>query len=382
MRLARSSQITFGMTQPDAATTILIVDDEALFRASLCDALGAALPSYQALEAANGREALERFEETSVDVVVTDINMPVMNGLELLLALRDRSFRGPILVVTAFGDPRLESEVELRGAFCYHEKPIDLPVLIESIRAAAEGEYSHIEGLTLAGFVQLLELERKTCRLRVQQDGRQGDLLFRDGILLDAKMDRLSGDEAALEILGWEEGAELDLHAGVKPQRKTISSRLSHLLLEAMQRQDEKRAQLTEGDDGVPVNHEEKETNMGNVEQSLHRSMEIDGAIGVALVDHESGMSLGHLGGGKALNLEVACAGNTEVVRAKMKVMRDIGLDDKIEDILITLSGQYHLIRPLVNAPNLFLYLALIRSKSNLAMARHKLTAIEKDLVL
>ncbi|MDQ2876053.1 MAG: hypothetical protein M3Y33_15210 [Actinomycetota bacterium] len=122
-----------------------------------------------------------------------------------------------------------------------------------------------------------------------------------------------------------------------------------------------------------------------NIETALKEAMSIDGALGAALVDWDSGMSLGTLGGGKYLDLEVAAAGNTEVVRAKMRAVESLRLNDTIEDILITLTKQYHLIRLLKNSTQehgLFLYLALDRTKSNLALARHSLKQIEADLAL
>ncbi|WP_030057803.1 MULTISPECIES: hypothetical protein [Streptomyces] len=108
----------------------------------------------------------------------------------------------------------------------------------------------------------------------------------------------------------------------------------------------------------------------------------IEGAIGAALVDYNSGMALATLDGPGGLDLNVAAAGNTDVVRAKMRTMDMLGLQDGIEDILITLSSQYHLIRPLTGrtGKGLFLYLALDKSRANLAMARHQLTRIEADL--
>ena len=122
-----------------------------------------------------------------------------------------------------------------------------------------------------------------------------------------------------------------------------------------------------------------------DIEAALKEAMTIDGAIGVALVDWSSGMSLGTLGGGKYLDLEVAAAGNTEVVRSKIRTLDTLQIDDKIEDILITLGSQYHLIRLLQqqnDTGGLFLYLALDRAKANLALARHRLKGIESELVV
>lgn len=126
------------------------------------------------------------------------------------------------------------------------------------------------------------------------------------------------------------------------------------------------------------ANNGKEQVDMANVEQSLKTAMDISGAVGAALVDYETGMTLGASGGG-GLNLEVAAAGNTDVVRAKMRVMDDLGISGGIQDILISLETQYHLIRPLSKS-SLFLYLVIDRKSGNLAMARHKLAAVEADL--
>jgi hypothetical protein len=120
---------------------------------------------------------------------------------------------------------------------------------------------------------------------------------------------------------------------------------------------------------------------MANVKDTLARIMEIDGCMGTCIVDSNSGMMLGAAGGGN-VNLEIAAAGNTEVVRAKRKTMKALGLNDQIDDILITLGKQYHLIRPLSSNDALFIYVVLDRSRSNLAMARHTLAQLEKELTI
>lgn len=103
------------------------------------------------------------------------------------------------------------------------------------------------------------------------------------------------------------------------------------------------------------------------------------GFVGAALVDGDSGMSMASAGGG-GIDLGLAAAGNTEVIRAKRKVMASLGVKDGLEDMLISLGNQYHLLRPLESNAELFLYVVLDRSKANLALARHELKAFEKTL--
>jgi len=119
---------------------------------------------------------------------------------------------------------------------------------------------------------------------------------------------------------------------------------------------------------------------MANVKESLDRIMQSEGAVGACVVDSSSGMMLGSIGGGAGLNIEVAAAGNTEVVRAKRKTMRSLNLNDQIEDILITLSKQYHIIRLCGTNDALFIYVVLDRTRANLAMARIQLADIEKNM--
>lgn len=117
---------------------------------------------------------------------------------------------------------------------------------------------------------------------------------------------------------------------------------------------------------------------MANVNDTLATLMTLDGAMACAIVDGNSGMVMGKTGAG--VDLDIAAAGNTEVLRSKMKTMRALGLKDEIEDILITLGKQYHIIRPLATVPGVFVYLVLDKSRANLAMARIKVSSSEGSL--
>ena len=121
---------------------------------------------------------------------------------------------------------------------------------------------------------------------------------------------------------------------------------------------------------------------MPDMDVALKDAMQIDGAIGAALVDRSSGMALGVAGGGKGFDLTVAAAANTEVIRAKLRTMEMLSLHEKIEDVLVSLNTQYHLLRPLTgrSGQGLFLYLALNKDRANLALARHQLKRIEENL--
>ncbi|MEM6559609.1 MAG: roadblock/LC7 domain-containing protein [Myxococcota bacterium] len=118
---------------------------------------------------------------------------------------------------------------------------------------------------------------------------------------------------------------------------------------------------------------------MGNI--NLAPLSEIEGYVASAVVDRSSGMLMGEHGQAP-FSLELAGAGNTEVIKAKMRTMQTLALAEKIEDILITLDTQYHIIRPVETADHVFLYVVLNKQKANLAMARHVIRDFEKKTVL
>ena len=116
-----------------------------------------------------------------------------------------------------------------------------------------------------------------------------------------------------------------------------------------------------------------------NFDGIINELLKTDGAMAAAVVDYSSGMLLAGAGS-SSMDLEIAAAGNTEVVRAKMKTMKLLDLNETIDDIWITLGEQYHLIRPIAKLDGLFLYFVLAKDKSNLALARRALVDAEKHI--
>ncbi len=375
------------MSAKTATKSLLIVDDESFSLEVVCELLSAQFPAIEVLSAGDGIEALEILDRQRVDLLITDLLMPRLDGIGLLSKVGERGYTFPIVVMTAFGRSDIEQNVRNLGGIFYLEKPIDLDLLVVTVERLLLADRSERTNLSIKGFAQFVGNQHKTGTLEVRSEGRSGHLHFANGLLIEATTGELSGEEAALEILAWD---EVVLHFSARSQSPppTISKSLAQLIVETKRRQDKVTQPVKLWSrDAFEARTEEsttestpKEIPMADVKESLNAAMAIDGALGVALVDYTSGMCLGIAGGNPNLNMEVAAAGNTAVVRAKMKVMKDLGLKDGIEDILISLGRQYHILRPLKKAPNLFLYLATDRERSNLALARHKLNEIEENL--
>jgi hypothetical protein len=118
-----------------------------------------------------------------------------------------------------------------------------------------------------------------------------------------------------------------------------------------------------------------------SVQDALDKIRDIDGAIGGAIVDYTSGMTLGTIGG-RNLDMELAGAGNTEVVRSKKKILEDLGIEEGIEDILVSLESQYHLVRICERHQDVFIYVVIDRSEGNLGLARRSIDQIDQRLEL
>lgn len=128
-------------------------------------------------------------------------------------------------------------------------------------------------------------------------------------------------------------------------------------------------------------NPSESREDVLSVDEALEKIMALDGAIGAAIVDYESGMTLGTTGG-QNLDMELAGAGSTEVVRAKKNIFRDLGIEQRVQDHLISLENQYHLIRMCERHDDIYIYVVIDREDGNLGLSRRKIDLIDQKLEL
>jgi CheY-like chemotaxis protein/predicted regulator of Ras-like GTPase activity (Roadblock/LC7/MglB family) len=398
------------MTGADTCRVLLVDDEEALVW-SLSSRLSRSRPHLQVATAHDGETALTHLDRGPIDLLVADVRLPGMSGIDLVLEARRRKPSLPVIVMTAFKTSDHDKRLAMATSTSFLDKPFRFERFLALVDEglARPGFSGAISVQTLPDIVQLYVMSGTTGLLLVRRRDIEGELWFREGAIVHAVTSiGAVGEDAFFDIVLWS-GGEFSMRMGAIPPEITVSTNTTELLMESCRLLDESRhaeetrpsrtgwtvAPPPPGSSSLPPapdggssppsapfeDHTQraiKEDHM-NIKEALSKLNSIDGFIGATLVDSESGMVLGQEGGG-TLNLEVASAGNTEVVRAKRKTMANLNLKDGIEDILITLGKQYHLIRPLRSRSALFFYVALDRTRANLAMARIALADVEKDL--
>ena len=375
---------------------VLIVDDEPAVLFALSEALADRRRGVKVATAANGHEAVAILESEKVDLVVTDLRMPEMDGFELLAWLRRGFPHLPVVVMTAFG---AETAARLDGGLELLEKPFDVGDLKRKVsdllRQSVKGR---VENISLASILQLLELERKTCTLTVTSGDHDGRLFFRNGRLVGAGTDGIEGTDAALEIVTWEH-ADVEISDVCPVEGPEVEGGLRYLLLEGMRLKDERErhaprplgiAQETDAaieallsSDAGTGDLREPEDDPGAAEtirEALEQGRSLEGFLATLLVETATGSLLAAAIGAKGVDLEVAAAATAEIARHKPRVEARIGLKDAVEEVLLTSARRYYLLRPVGEGDRRFLLLVLDRKRANLAAAQQGLAAIERAL--
>ncbi len=221
---------------------VLIVDDEETLTWSMAKSLSKDRDKYEVMVANDGREALGLLKANKIDLVITDIRMPDINGLDLLLRVKKEYPQTKVIIMTAYGSSEIRREANRRGSLYYVEKPFEISEIrkiIIDLLDRKKGFQGKVIGLHLTDIIQMNCLGRLTTALAVSQNEERGTIYMNQGEIVHAECGDKKGTDAFYTILRWQEG-EFVFNTDVEPPAQTIYQSWEHLLIEAMRRKDEK----------------------------------------------------------------------------------------------------------------------------------------------
>ncbi len=221
---------------------VLIVDDDPFFLDVLSEYLEIDKDCYSVLTAQNGCEALEILVSEDISVVVSDIYMPKMTGIQLLDEIKNKYPEIPVILMTAYNTPQIKSEAEKNGCLHFIEKPFEMEVirklLLDRISRKKQGFVGTIENIELTNLIQMCCFSPISMAIRVTQGSLDGTIFIQDGDIIHAVCGEKTGEEAFYSILGWKHGHFETLGSMSAPGR-SIEKAWQSLLMEATRRIDE-----------------------------------------------------------------------------------------------------------------------------------------------
>lgn len=261
------------MTQSEPGTgsarrTVLIVDDDPGTLRVLSSGIGTTLDLFDVVTASDGREAIDVLERRSVDAVVTDLAMPVLDGFALIAHVTNLKRTLPVIVLSGLAASDIDERLARFGGLRVLHKPASYQdvaeVLIQTLERVDLGQ---VEGIPLSGVLQLVESERRSCTVVVGAGRRKGRLYFQSGRLINAFSEDFGadGEAAAYDILGWGD-TTIAFEPLPDDTRKQIYTPMQLMLIEVAVTQDQLRARTERSippaahPDGVPEVHEDEGT--------------------------------------------------------------------------------------------------------------------------
>ncbi|MCP4202218.1 MAG: response regulator [bacterium] len=343
--------------------TVLVVDSDTTSRQNLISGLARLENECRVLEAGNGVEAMEILSTRPVDVVATELDMPVMDGFELSVYILEHHPSVEIIVLGTEDSGRVGQALTAQGAFRYLPKPHAAESLVDVIRqltpAATRGP---IEGLSLAGFLQLLNSETRSCSLKVEAQSGMGRIDLVEGEIFDAVAGELRGRRALYSLLALED-PQLEAEEPGSEVDRTINAALPRLLLEAAFWQDQflgegplRPEAPVPGEESLRIVSGENPTEEPSASVEIRRGLlallGLDGAIGAAVVDMDRSTCFLHASLDPRFAETAVRAG--QIAKHRLKAMAD--------------GSRYHVLQMKLPSPDRFGLLRLVRSKPNLVL--------------
>ncbi len=367
-------------------TRLLIVEDDPAQARALARAFSKLRPDFTILTSSNGVEATTLMSERDVDLVLTDLQMAEMDGFELLAWILSNSPDVSVFTMSAFGTSETAERLNALGAIENFQKPIDpKAVLARIVDALSQSVRGHVQNVSLASFLQLMEMERKTCSLAIRSDDKMGVLVIRKGQLVDAGAGDLRGEEAAVAIVAWS-NPSITISKTCEVGPVTIEKPLGFIVMESMRVQDESVRNLPVAAEGSvfppprrsarpsagpleslsPARGQSNAPSNGQVDWGLPH-----GARAIAIVDTATGNVL-------RSSVQEGCPLD-ELARMAAVVLqhetRTLGLcnvSEGIEELVMSTTHRCDVIRP-IGGREEFALLVFAPDETNLMMARLEL---------
>jgi YesN/AraC family two-component response regulator len=182
---------------------VLIAEDDPIHLKRLITILGKYKDKFNVIPAKNGQEAIDVFENQPVSLLVTDIQMPEVDGFMLLAYVNKNHPATPCFVMTAYGTSRLKSKLP-EDTLRFYQKPFEIDELAASIIEVLEQDASQkpLPGMSVIGILNMIQMEKTTCSFEIESpDQKPGTLFFDKGVLIDAICGELTGEAAALDLI-------------------------------------------------------------------------------------------------------------------------------------------------------------------------------------
>lgn len=368
-------------------TRLLIVDDDAVQARALARAFSRLRPDFTLLTAGSGIEATRVMTEHGVDLVLTDLQMPDMDGFELVAWILSNCPDVAVFTMSAFGTEQTATRLERLGGIEYLTKPLDakqaLARLTDALNQSVRG---HVQNVSLASFLQLMEMERKTCNLTIRSDEKVGVLVVRKGQLIDARSGELRGEDAAISIIAWPNSSiMISRHGESGPP--VIQKSLNFIVMEAMRVQDEAAHHAALPSDGngsgFPGPRYSFRPSAALSEPSLQQANGShapagrvfglpSGASAIAVVETASGVLLQFAAKEGCPVAELAHTAAL-VVRHQLNTLNLCSDNEGIEELVLSTSTYCDVIRPIGSGLAQFALLVFAPDETNLVMARLEL---------
>lgn len=239
---------------------------------------------------------------------------------------------------------------------------------------------------SLVDILQFYVLNQSCVHVTITHKNSSGEVWINNGKIAHATTAKNFGLDAFYEMLGWENGT-FKINLNVTPDVESISKSWTELILEYYVLVDENKVPKFEEEASISsssIPQPFKKTSSASfksIKDKLKTIMELDGVISASIVDIFTGIPIIQISN-KPEEFELYCAYMVEVVKSHKNFLSKLNIQDKIEDIIINLNNNYHIVTFILKQDNLFIYVVLDKENSNLGMTRLVLMKIEEELEL